>query len=243
MNSAYVVIRFLTNILAALVVLAWAHFGIASLLHWRPAWRGFVAALLCLGGLLLLGVTYTYGGFSRIAVNATWTLGVGLIGYALWLAGSLAPKLDAATDNFARAAHIWPAFQRINQLLFIGLLVVGVFVTVAWYADEIGHRAAEAILDCPIQQPGVTVYSLHPLTLEADGVNVAQVSEEADAYKYRYTGLRFLTRGNGKYFLIPESISAASSSVIILPDNDQIRIEMSAGGKCNTPADETQGEE
>lgn len=243
MNSSYVVIRFLTNILGAAVACAWAHFGVASLLHWKPAWRGFAAALLCLGGIVLLGIVYTQGNLSRIAMNSLWTLGVGLIGYALWLAGSLTPKRNAAADNFERAARIWPAFRRVNQYLFVGLLVVGMFVTVAWYAEDIGRGAAKAILDCPIQQPGVTVYSLRPLVLESDGVAMKQVSEEEGAYKYRYTGLRFLTRGSGKYFLIPESITTASPSVIILPDDNQIRVEMTAGGMCAASANEIQNGE
>ncbi len=234
-NSAFVVIVFLTNILMIAVLLVWAHFGMASFIQRKKSWRGRIVLLLCIAGFILLGVTYIGGAPNEIAANVLWTAGVGLIGYGLWLAGSLQSSRSEAETYFDKATRVWPAFRWINQLLFTGLLIVGLFVTVAWYAEAEGHRSAQMIFDCPTQQPAVTVYSLAPLTIEAPGVETVKVSDEAEAYQYRYSGLRLLTRSNQKFFLFPEAISAEAPFVIILPDDGSIRVEMSKGQECKTP--------
>ena len=57
-----------------------------------------------------------------------------------------------------------------------------------------------------------------------------RLSNKDNAYRYRYTRLRFLVRSGSKYFLLPDGWSAANPVTAILPDTEAIRIELAPGG-------------
>ena len=49
------------------------------------------------------------------------------------------------------------------------------------------------------------------------------------AYRYRYVGVRLLTRSGGKYLLLPEEWSRVTGAAIVLPDSPSLRFEFGAG--------------
>jgi hypothetical protein len=235
LSSITVVIDFFKWGLIALLAIVWIHYGLLALLRWQKRWRGALVFVIGVIGLGLLWASYNLAALDSVRRNLIWTAGVGLTSYSLWLAGSLSRGRSSTETLASQAAQMWPAFRSLNRLFIAGLLIVGLFVTVAWDAEAEGRRSAQAILNCPAQQPSATVYSQDPLTLETSGVTTTKISDEAQAYRYRYTGLRFLIHSNQKYFLIPEVLSSTVPSTIILPDNSAIRVELSPGAPCRTP--------
>jgi hypothetical protein len=48
-----------------------------------------------------------------------------------------------------------------------------------------------------------------------------------DALRYRTTGLRFLVRSGGRMFLLHDGWTPQRGTVIVLPDNEQVRWQFS----------------
>jgi len=232
LNSVTVAIDFLKWMLIVLLAIVWAHFCISWILHWKKRWRVGIVILFAIAGVILLFISYRVRGLDGVTRNMIWTSGVGLSGYALWFLSSLPSKHGSNETIASRAGQLWPSLRSLNRFLIVGLVIIGLFVTVAWYADAEGQRSAESIIACPKQRPAVTIYSQNPLTIEAPGVTTSSVSDDPEAYRYRYTGLRLLIRSNQKYFLLPEVVSSTEPQTIVLPDDSTVRIELSPGTSC-----------
>jgi hypothetical protein len=67
------------------------------------------------------------------------------------------------------------------------------------------------------------------LSLNYNGIEEQEVNTTEKSYRYRYSGLKFLTHANDKYFLLPDRWSASDPVTIIIPENDTIRVEMMPG--------------
>jgi hypothetical protein len=113
----------------------------------------------------------------------------------------------------------------------LGLVAVLVTINLLWaityFADALGRGdgyrlAARHFSD----QPAAVIYSTKRLFLDPfGGVDETSLGDKDAAYKFRYSNLRLLIRSGGKYFLVPSGYSTADPVVIVLSDNDAVRVE------------------
>lgn len=242
-NVTFAALRWILILALAAI---WAHIGIGRLMEGERSLmsRRFLIwlarMLLGLGLLLVLGseAALRFDPDQRIEYlyyPLIWTPGVGLTIYGLYLwrrlrqAGARSDQTQAQSGATGAPA-IPKLLRQVSWGLIVAILLMGVFWIVADFADWVGTWQAEQFARGLTNYPSVIVYSQEPLGIQAPGVEGHEVSDIPSAYRYRYTGLKFLIRSNDKYFLLPASWSRAQPITIILPDNDTIRIEVSPGG-------------
>jgi hypothetical protein len=119
-----------------------------------------------------------------------------------------------------------PARSAVTALALV-LLAVVVFWDVERIASLTGQGFAEYIAAQPSQFAKITIFSAKRLELTAPGVSEKAIGTDASAYRFRYDGLRLLLHSDGKHFLLAYGSTGASPTVIVLPDNDQLRVEFS----------------
>jgi hypothetical protein len=115
--------------------------------------------------------------------------------------------------------------------VFIALFLMALFWTVSLVAVHDGRMRAEEIARNLDSSPGVTVFSPEVLAIRGYGVAPTPLKKgDADPGRYtiRYDGLRLLIHTDGKYFLLPVGWKRGRDPVIELPDDGQIRIELTA---------------
>ena len=219
---------------------AWIHFAISQLMTSQRETKSPAPVRSLIGLIILIGLGAILA--SPVAVwlsaqqqakipsllyPAAWTIGVGLTSYGLYLAARWRQLRNGQT---VPPVPIVPTgLQRLSLWAVLGLLTLGLFWTVANYADLVGRWNAQQIITRLADLPNVVVYSQDPLSLESSGVTVSQVTTTKGSYQYRYSGLKFLVRSNDKYFLLPANWPSSNPIAIILPDNETIRIEVAPG--------------
>lgn len=72
--------------------------------------------------------------------------------------------------------------------------------------------------------PRAEVYSLKPLGIGANAIKEVKVGT-GDAALYRYDGLRLLVLSGGRFFFLHDGWTARDGTVIVLPDDNSVRIE------------------
>jgi hypothetical protein len=92
-------------------------------------------------------------------------------------------------------------------------------------ADVLGEGYAAQITANPRQLLAVTIYSPKSLEIHMPGVVETKVGNRESAYRYRYDGLRLVQRSGDRYLLLSEHRDARMSRIIVLRDNDAIRME------------------
>lgn len=79
--------------------------------------------------------------------------------------------------------------------------------------------------------PRVTAFSSSPLGIEAPGVREQPIAggpaPGTGAARYRTTGLRFLVSSGGRMFLLHDGWKPRTGTVIVVPDNEQLRWQFS----------------
>jgi hypothetical protein len=71
----------------------------------------------------------------------------------------------------------------------------------------------------------VVVYSPAHLHVDAPGAREEPLPPDQSAYKFRYVGLRLLEHTGGHYFLISDDWSPRYGVVVMLADDDPVRLE------------------
>jgi hypothetical protein len=216
--------------LAVLMLVAVAGLSLHISLTRRPGtprWWGMAAAVA--GGLLLLTGLSGLWGWVRYrtdfpVIPLSLGAGLGLLAYG----GHLRAR-DPAHRPASTAAP--------TALLATRRAVVGVFVTVmlfwsvAVYAQARGAREAEVIAASLHRRPDVTVYSAKRLHLEGADVQEVELQGPEGAYRFRYSGLKLVIRSAGKWFLLPAGWTPRRpGAAILLPDRDDLRVELAPGG-------------
>jgi hypothetical protein len=213
-------------VLVMLLVLGglWAHGALARTLrsdpHPRPYDRVWAVAV-ALGGLLL-------------AIGLT-----GMLGWVLYrvrfplvpvsLGGGLALVLYGASLR-GRPARAAPARLRGLRLALAGtLIVVTLFWTVSSSAEASGAQHGRRIAVTLWRMPDATVYSAQRLQLAGPGVREERLGGTDAAYRFRTTGLKLLVRAGGKWFLLPACWTRETGAAILLPDRDDLRVELDPG--------------
>lgn len=115
-----------------------------------------------------------------------------------------------------RALEATFAFTLVTALLFWGT---------SDFAQVVGRGQAAAIQAQLASLPRADVYSHTGLFIGAPGVQ-QEVLGTLEAPVYKYTGLHLLVASGGRFFLLPDSWTLGSGTVVVLPDNDSIRLEL-----------------
>src|SRR5215212_705770 len=194
----------------------------------RPALRtaGRVALIL---GLVVSGVAVLIAFLDRdrapLIIPLALAVGTAVAAYGGWLAGAAAHDPDAP----APAPPVW---QSALRLLLVGSVVtLALFWEVSNFAGVVGRGYAQQTAATVSRLPRVTAFSTTSLGIEAPGVRTERIEADPntgnDAIRYRTTGLRFLASSGGRIFLLHDGWKPRSGTVIVLPDNDQVRWQFS----------------
>jgi hypothetical protein len=118
-----------------------------------------------------------------------------------------------------------PLGHRVGQgALLAGLVTLLLLWGAGDHADAAGQRAATDIEQNLDALPRADVYSSKPLAIGAPAVTETKLGEGV-APVYRYEGLRLLAVSGGHLFFLPNGWTARSGTVVVLPDNDTVRVE------------------
>lgn len=118
--------------------------------------------------------------------------------------------------------------QALESTFVFTLVTVLLFWGVSDFAQVVGRgQAAEVEARMP-WLPRADVYSQSDLSIGAPGVTASRLGTEASPV-YKYSGLRLLVLSGGRFFLLPEGWTLRQGTVVVLPDNDAIRIEFGNG--------------
>ena len=159
---------------------------------------------------------------SRLASMATpicVSVGIVLVGYAAHLRRRL-----LTDDSRAQLSPELKTVRVITSSLMFALFLLSLFWTVSRYAEIKGIDLALAVEyglpDCA----DATIYSSTRLHLQPP-VQERMFSGEGTGDQFSYSGLKFLFRSNDKFFLRPSDPSASDVNIII-PDREDIRLEL-----------------
>jgi hypothetical protein len=220
---------FLLLLFASLTALAAIAGHVALTRHALPSWspaslRATSLALKVVGAvLLIIGIVAVFEPLPLNVVLGSLSLGVGivLLAYGIYFEGKA-----RGAGFFHRPGREGPDLLLVATVALIGVVV---FLSIFWATKELaqalGRGQARQLERSLSARPGAIVYSERRLYLP--GVSESELS--GDGYRYRYAGLRLLVRSAGKYLLIPEGWSRASGVVILLNDDDSIRVEFTRG--------------
>jgi len=146
--------------------------------------------------------------------------GTAMAAYGGWLARTAANSKDPAPMPWQRA---------LRALLVGGVITLALFWELSNYSGVVGRGYALQIADQLPSLPRATAFSSAPLGIQAPGVAEERLDLPGidNKVQYRTTGLRFLTRSGGRLFLLHDGWTPQRGTVIVLPDNDQVRWQFS----------------
>jgi hypothetical protein len=197
----------------------------------RPSARPALGAAgrIALGAGLLLAaaavlIAIVDRSWAPLVLPLVLASGTAIAAYGGWLAGAAGdPQAPSPTG---------PPWQRALRALLIGsVITLALFWEMSNYAGVVGRGYALELARTLPGRPRATVFSATPLGIQAPGVHEQQLTVDPDAGKaalrYRTTGLRFLVRSGGRIFLVHDGWTPQRGTVIVLPDNDQLRWQFS----------------
>lgn len=178
------------------------------------------AAVLIVAGVagVVVGVLANFG---RIVFPTAWPVipALLLVGAVACSYGAvLLPKGRDGTDG----PRSVPPFARA---LIGGVLLLLLFWFVSSYANYRGTNNALAIDRDLESRPGVVVLSAADLHLRGDGVTAETLEGEDSAYRFCYSGLRYLVRSGGRQFLLPEHWQRGRDPVTVIRETDSVLFE------------------
>jgi hypothetical protein len=149
-------------------------------------------------------------------------LSVGLLGY-------VAHVCSRYPDALASAAWSWPIPpSRAYTLTLLTLGLVAGLWAVSLYGDHAGTRSATDFAAQLPTRPGVVIYSTERIALNGPGIDAREIAELGTKYHYQYTGLRFLVNSPDKFLLLPSRWQHGRDRVLVLRDDNSIRIDIVA---------------
>ena len=187
--------------------------------------------------ILGLGILFILAGPALILLRVNvrgfvyplvWTGAILFTAYGAFLV--LLVKKQA--ERPAWAADIPPGLRQLSVGIVIGLLIFSLFWFVSLYAKEVGIWQAQQTKTHLTNLPCVDLYSQVPLSLEVEGVETLQVSDQEGAYRFHYKGLRFFVHAADQLFLLSSGVGTDRVKAIILAERDEIRIEVAPGSSC-----------
>jgi hypothetical protein len=192
----------------------------------RTAGRAALGAgLLAAAGAVLAATLYRDRVLAPLIIPLVLAAGTAAAAYGGWLAGAA-----GAEPHPPRPAS--PAWQRALRALLVGsVITLALFWEVSNYAAVVGRGYALQIAASVSTLPRATAFSATPLGIQAPGVREERLSAgpnaARDMLRYRTTGLRFLVRSGGRIFLLHDGWTPQRGTVVVLPDNEQVRWQFS----------------
>jgi hypothetical protein len=114
----------------------------------------------------------------------------------------------------------------------VGVILVGALLTATlfWQTERLAQVGGDALAEDLKQHvadrlPPVTLLSAERMQIDAFGVDEATLEGSGSAYRYRYDGLYLLQRSGDKYFLLTDGWESDSGRLLVLTDNESIRLE------------------
>lgn len=185
--------------------------------------RGLVGALVLATGLLGVGTSGVF-----VALPAPfdgYLLPAALLSVspilALYLVALIRGRPEPTSEGWFRIAGV----------AAVALSVLGVFWATSLYADALGRGRAQQLAGNLAAQPRVIVYSERSLALDPATVSTQRLPvSDQERFTYRYSGLRLLLQSDVRYFLVPDSWTRTSGTVIVLTESPDVRVEFAPGG-------------
>jgi hypothetical protein len=165
-------------------------------------------------------------GFAVPVIAVVAYLAVPALAVLVPLATAVGALLVAYAGRVRRAPgnHSGDATLRaVTRVLVGGLVVVCLFWATDIYAAAEGRRLADQLPGEIPQLTQVTIYSAEQLHL--DGALESPLAGDNSAYRFRYTGLRLLTRTGDRYFLISDCWTKEHGTIVMLITTDAQRLE------------------
>lgn len=202
----------------------------------RPALRN--AGRAAVGAGLLAAVGAVLGAIldraaAPLVIPLALAGGTAVAAYGGWLAG-------AATNPGEQRGPAVPPWQRALHILLVGgVITLALFWETGNYAKVVGRGYTLQLARSVPALPRATAFSATPLGIQAPAVREerlrvrpdtspgASPGASKDAPRYRTTGLRLLVRSGGRMFFLHDGWTPWRGTVIVLPDNDQVRWQFS----------------
>ncbi len=198
--------------------------GREKLLRWVVRGLGFAWLVLPVV-VRLAGQVQPWRRYAYVAYPLAIGAGILLTLYGAYLRRTVLDPADDLPDN--------PPHEALVRGFAAILIGVSLFWSASNYATVLGIKLADEYATDVARGRAVkvVVYSLHQLHLTAPGVREEKLTGDAS---YRYTGLLLLDHTGDRYFLISEKWTPTHGVVVVLPDDDKLRLEFVRGAPSVT---------
>jgi hypothetical protein len=112
----------------------------------------------------------------------------------------------------------------VETTFVLGLVTLLLFWGTAEFAQAVGRGIAASYEREVGSLPRAEVYSGKPLGIGVEAVGVSQVGTSEQPL-YRYDGLRLLVLSGGRFFFLHDGWTIENGTVVVLPDDNSIRVE------------------
>ncbi|MER5262654.1 hypothetical protein ABTZ99_11285 [Actinosynnema sp. NPDC002837] len=205
--------------------------GIALVCRWleprvraagdRPGRRArALSVTLSLAWLILPALTVALGLLFPITSFYAFPLAVG---------GGILLSLYASRLRRPDAHPTW------TRVLVFAVVSLSLFWSAGNYAEVRGVELARAYAADVHGQTAVVVYAGERLHITAPGACEEPLPADGSRYRFRYLGLRLFAKVGAKYFLVSDGWTRERGTVVVLADNDDIRVELGHGGQARAP--------
>jgi len=163
-----------------------------------------------------------------VVVGIPWLIvspATGRATFPLWFAlGVLGTWYGSVLRRIGAAQRSSAPFSVL--VLILALMAVTLFWMTERFASFVGQVRVDAIkANVAGQLEPVTVYSAKRLNLDGPGVVEVSLGDAEAAYLYRYDGLYLLQRSGGKYFLLTGGWDVQKGRLVVLADDNSIRLQ------------------
>jgi hypothetical protein len=217
-------------LLTVLWLCFWAHSVLQVWLaeHKHPYLVAFMARILIAGGAPILSVGLI-GGVYGLPFDVYYLLPPLCLGVG---AAAITYGFQLLLASGRSWTSSWPPWLAPGiTLVTAGLVASSVFWAASLYAGQLGRQRAEDFAASLPTRPEIVVYSQQRLYLpEGGAVRESSLGGEQPAYRYRYTGLRLLIKSGGNYFLLPADWQQHRGAVIVLRDDQAVRLDLVSNG-------------
>lgn len=218
-------------VMAAMLTMLWLH----RFLHARLTEQGWNRLLRILTPVtVLFGLAGLVVAFVGIVAPQTFATSYSVPGASLSL--GVTSLLCTSRLTSSRASRPLPGAIAVTEWVVSFVLVsVGLFWAVADYSASVGIGRAMEIEAALTSPPETVLYSPKSLSLHAPGVRETVCRTPDAAYRYRYTGLKFVLQSGGQYLLLPRQWTRTDGIAIVLPRTDSLRLEFTTIADPDAP--------
>jgi hypothetical protein len=207
------------------LVVVWARGLLVERLGART-WPAWLPAVLVGMGLLLCT-----NGLSRVLVETPFNRPLAMA--PLSLADGVVILTGAV--RLARADQQRSDIEGLVEYAAVFALIgLSLFWAANDYSAAVGRsRAAQFVRELP-SHPEAIIYSKNSLNITPGGVTVVRCTAPEAAYQYRYHGLALMLQANDQYVLVPKDWSRGEGVAVVLPRNDDVRLEFMRASAVNS---------